>query len=136
VRKVESLLVEFGPPSRWQRAKEHIKDGLRLMTDMANEYRMEARVINSLVWQQFLQLSSKGVRNDARVHHFVALTNQTRRQQLIDGMQQCRCEACELHSLLFWATRPHIYSLETAFASPTHAVYCRSVVCVASRRGV
>ena len=98
--KVETLLVEFGPPSRWRSAaKDESEDGLKLVQDMATMHGMEPRLINSLVWQEFMGRASEEAKAHARAHNFVPLTSPSRQQLLVDTMSVC-CEGCEYPSVL------------------------------------
>ena len=59
---------------------------------------MEPRLINSLVWQEFMG-GDEEAKAHARAHNFVPLTSPSRQQLLVDTMSVC-CEGCEYPSVL------------------------------------
>jgi hypothetical protein len=99
--KVETLLVEFGPPARWRSAAgDEPKDGLELMRDMVAVHGMEPRLIDSQVWAEFMGRAGEEARTHAREHNFVPLSSPSQQQLLIDAMSAAG-EGCKYTPILY-----------------------------------
>ena len=51
--RVEHVVVEFGPPSRWRVADNTVADGAAVLRTMEETYGFENRLIDSLVWNDY-----------------------------------------------------------------------------------
>ena len=90
--RVHNVVVEFGPPNRWQVANNGAEDGVRLMHNMQHSHGFEPRLINSLVWNEYLSQTDAEAKRSAKERSFVPLDSGFRQQEAVDAMARC-CEA-------------------------------------------
>ena len=90
--RVHNVVVEFGPPNRWQVANNGAEDGVKLMHNMQHSHGFEPRLINSLVWNEYLSQTDAEAKRSAKERSFVPLDSGFRQQEAVDAMARC-CEA-------------------------------------------
>jgi FkbM family methyltransferase len=90
--RVHNVLVEFGPPNRWGVAQNSADDGVQLLEMMQNKHGFEPRLINSLVWNEYMSRTDESAKTSAKDRNLVPLDSNMRHQEVVDAMARC-CEA-------------------------------------------
>ena len=90
--RVHNVVVEFCPPNRWGVAENSADDGVALLHMMQHKHGFEPRLINSLVWNEYLSRTDDAAKASAKDRQLVPLDSSFRHREAVDAMARC-CEA-------------------------------------------
>jgi len=95
--RVRNVLVEFGPPSRWERSGTSAADGVQLLRTMRDHYGFEPRVTDSFALEPFRQrlvrAGGRGEKKSAYGATYLTVSGDSEIDLLVEAMRQCNCES-------------------------------------------
>ena len=92
--RVRNVLVEFGPPSRWERSGNSAADGVKLLRKMRDKYGFEPRVMDSFAFEPFQRLVPEGGKTkSAYGSTYLTVSSDSEIDMLVEAMRQCDCES-------------------------------------------
>ena len=108
-KRVENVLIEYGPPKRWSTAKNTVADGVQVLADAHDKYGFSVRLIDSEVWDEYLNKSlDDGARAMAKANRIAPIDTTEEREGLIRTMEECREDRvipCE--GYIWYTLKPH-----------------------------
>mmetsp|Transcript_32846 Transcript_32846/g.96865 ORF Transcript_32846/g.96865 Transcript_32846/m.96865 type:complete len:447 (-) Transcript_32846:470-1810(-) len=97
-RRVQNVLIEYGPPKRWNTAGNTVADGIQMLADAHDKYGFSVRLIDSEVWGEYLKILDDGLRATAKVNRVASIDSTKEREGLLRTMEECpedRALPCE-----------------------------------------
>jgi len=91
--RVRNVLVEFGPPSRWERSGNSAADGVTLLREMRDNYGFEPRIMASFAFEPFQKLVPGAEEKSAYGATYMTVSGDSEIDMLVEAMRKCNCEA-------------------------------------------
>ena len=89
-KRVQNVLIEYGPPKRWNTAGNTFADGIQVLADAHEKYGFSVRLVDSEVWDEYLNKSlGEDARATAKANRFAPIDTAEEREGLLRTMEEC-----------------------------------------------
>lgn len=89
-KRVQNVLIEYGPPKRWNTAGNTLADGVQVLADAHEKYGFSVRLVDSEVWDEYLNKSlGEDARATAKKNRFAPIDRAEERDGLLRTMKEC-----------------------------------------------
>ena len=89
-KRVQNVLIEYGPPKRWNTAGNTLAHGIQVPADAHEKYGFSVRLVDSEVWDEYLNKSlGEDARATAKANRFAPIDTAEEREDLLRTMEEC-----------------------------------------------